>query len=457
MRKWSIKTKVTFWYVFFLIIFVVLVLSALIYASNYLRQQDIKDDLVTAVEDSINDIKIQNNQLNIDDDIVTYRDGTYILVYGENNFIITGDLPEGLQSEIPFIADNLRKVTDKKQHYYVYDHLINDPDFKDIWIRGITSADMASADPAAVFMLKIFFIIFPLLIIIAALGGYYITQRAFKPVAQITATAEDIQSGENISNRIDIEFKENSKDELYDMALTFNNMLDRLEAAFQAEKQFSNDASHELRTPVSVIIAQCEYALKKDVSDETQESLSVIYEQAKKMSQLIAQLLTLARADRNAAVLEVEEVDVSELVEMVCLDQETAAEEKSIELARSIAPNIHGHLDQTLIMRLFINLISNSIQYGREHGTTSIVLDRRENQLIFIVSDDGVGIAEKELSKIWDRFYQVNPSRANDSVGLGLSMVKWIVQAHSGDITVTSKLGEGSVFTVILPLEKGEP
>ena len=233
-------------------------------------------------------------------------------------------------------------------------------------------------------------------------------------------------------------------------------MLTRLEASFQAEKQFSNDASHELRTPISVIMAQCEYALRKaSTLEEAQTALEVILAQSKNMSALVSQLLTLARADQGTAQLEFETINISEITDMVALEQAELAARKNISIQRDIQPDIFACVDETLFMRIFINLISNGIKYGKEGGFIRVILKRDKDRAVSQIIDDGIGIPPQDLPKIWDRFYQVNPSRSSGSgAGLGLSMVKWIVSAHGGTIKVDSILGKGTRFTISLPLNR---
>ena len=214
MKKLSIKTRVTIWYAFFLVLLVSLIFISLFYTSDRLIQENIKGDLTAAVDDSIQDVKIENGSLEIDDDLLSYRDGIYVLVYRENNFIVTGSLPAGITEEIPFISDQVRIVENNEREYYVYDHLISDDTFADVWIRGITSADLADSDPAVALMLKFFFISLPLLILVAAVGGYYITKRAFRPVSQITETAVHIQESSDLSQRIHLETGGQTKDEI---------------------------------------------------------------------------------------------------------------------------------------------------------------------------------------------------------------------------------------------------
>lgn len=455
MKRHSIKTRVTFWYVCFLIVLTILLLFTLLYSSNYLTQKNVKGDLAALVERGARDVKIKDNQLSINHNMISYQDGISLLVYGENNFIITGNLPGGAPPEIPFIPDQVRKIEYQGHSFYVCDYLIDDLETEDIWIRGITAADLDATDPAIVSIIRIFFILLPLLIIFASVGGYYLTKRAFRPVARITETVDKIQAGKDLSKRVGIPLEKAGKDEIYDLSATFDQMLDRLEASFLAEKQFSDNASHELRTPVSVIIAQCEYALKENTSDEEkQTALEVSLKQAQKMSGLVAQLLTLARADRGAGKLVLEEINLSELLDIVCMEQELIAEKKRITILREIEPDLISIVDQTLMMRLFINLLSNSIQYGIEGGTTRVSLSAKEDHIILTVEDNGIGIASEHLPRIWDRFYQVHSSRSSDSLGLGLSMVKWITEAHNGMIEVTSELEKGTVFTLTLPYRK---
>ena len=224
MKKLSIKTRVTIWYVFFLILLVCLLFGSLVYTSNRLIQKNIMGDLKGVVTDSLRDVKIENGRLEIDDDMISYRDGVYVLVYKENNFVVTGSLPAGVKEEIPFISGKTRKITDSGRDFYVCDRLISQKDFGDVWVRGVTSADLTRSDPAIAFMMKLFLILLPLLILLAALGGYYITKRAFRPVSWIARAAAHIEAGRDLSRRIRLDPEENTRDEVYDLAATFDRM-----------------------------------------------------------------------------------------------------------------------------------------------------------------------------------------------------------------------------------------
>ena len=288
-----------------------------------------------------------------------------------------------------------------------------------------------------------------------AAGGYFIIRRTLSPLADMTETAQKISSGNDLSRRIRLGA---GNDEVHKMAHTFDKMMDKLEDSFENEKQFTSDVSHELRTPVTVILSQCEYALQEDTpAQEIKDCIRSIAAQARKMSNLISQLLTLARADKGTQKLHYELLNLSELAEIITEEQKGLASEKGITLETCIQPDILFRGDETMLMRLFINLISNSITYGKENGLTRISLSSDGNLITGSVSDNGIGIEKDKLDKIWKRFYQVNPARSSgerEGAGLGLPMVKWITEAHGGTVCAESTPGSGTVFTFTFPQNK---
>ena len=302
-------------------------------------------------------------------------------------------------------------------------------------------------------MIRLTAVALPVLTGFIALGGYYITKRAFRPVERIRKTAEEIAHGGDLSKRIELG---NGKDEIYQLGETFDYMLDRLEESFEREKQFTSDASHELRTPTSVILAQSEYALKNAATlEDARESLTVIFRQAKRMSSLISQLLTLARADRGKIKPNLEMLDISELLEITILEMQTSAGEKGISISTDIEePHIKMLADETMLMRIFVNLLQNAVIYGRENGWIHVSLKEQNQEIQIVIQDNGIGMEKDKLDKIWERFYQVNPSREkkdSGSSGLGLSMVKWMVGIHNGSISVDSQVNRGTIFTIKFP------
>lgn len=450
MKRLSIKLKVTLWYTIFMTILAILAISLLFKMSNYQISSISQRNLTEVVLDSLEDITYDVEKNAFDFDIDFFEDEVYLSVYDMDQTLLYGRVPTNFHNNIGFISDSVQTVSDSDMGWYVYDILVEVNNYGNVWLRGVTS--LSPANLAVNTMTQISLIVFPFLVIFIAIGGYFITKRAFHPIKQINDTAKKISGGNDLTKRIQLG---KGKDEIHQLADTFDGMLDRLQNSFESEKQFTSDVSHELRTPTSVILAQCEYALENATSlEELKESLSVIYGQSKKMSSLISQLLTLARTDKGTQALHFEDVNLSEILEVIVEDQKDLAKEKNITMKAEIEPNIIFHSDETMMMRFIINLISNAITYGKHGGNIWIGLSIKGSTITGYVKDDGIGIPKDKITKIWDRFYQVDPSRTSNKeggMGLGLSMVKWIVQVHGGTISVDSVLNEGSTFTFKFP------
>lgn len=444
MNRLSIKLKVTLWYTLFMTVLALLAISLLFKMSNYQISSISQRNLTEVVLDNLEDITydVEKNAFDID----FFEDGVYISVYDTDQTLLFGKVPTNFHNNVDFKSGSVQTVRDSEMGWYVYDILVEVNNYGNVWLRGVTS--LSPANLAVNTMTQISLIVFPFLVIFIAIGGYFITKRAFHPIKQINDTAKKISGGNDLTKRIQLG---KGKDEIHQLADTFDGMLDRLQNSFEKEKQFTSDVSHELRTPTSVILAQCEYALDNATSlEELKESLSVIYGQSKKMSSLISQLLTIARTDKGTQALHFEDVNLSDILEIVVDEQKDLAKAKDITILTDIEPNIIFNSDETMMMRLIINLISNAITYGKHGGNIWVGLSSKDSTIIGYVKDDRIGIPKDKISKIWDRFYQVDPSRTSNKeggVGLGLSMVKWIVQVHGGTIAVESELNEGSTFT----------
>ena len=240
------------------------------------------------------------------------------------------------------------------------------------------------------------------------------------------------------------------------MSDSYNRMFDRLEASFQREKQFTSDVSHELRTPASVILTQCEFSLEMDQTpEEYREALEVIQHQGLKMKDLISQLLFISRLEQGREPLQIAACDLSSLITEICAEQSQISD-RGITLLQNIQPELIAPVDPRLFSRVVANLISNAYKYGRPGGHITVSLSEADGQVRLQVCDDGIGIAAEHLTKIFDRFYQVDAARTSDDsaeagAGLGLAMVREITQMHGGQVSVESAPGEGSTFTVTIP------
>ena len=447
MKKLSIKARVTLWYSFLMAALTVAVMHIIFVIGGQQISESVRQQLQSAVSEAISDIEYEGPGWIDTSDVSYYDDGVYVLVYDAEGYYIQGQLPSNVQAEQTpnFYDGNIQEFSSGQSSYLSLDAWRSFPDGSGVWVRGIVS--QTYADSGLMIVINIALIELPLFFVLIIIGGYIITKRAFMPVQQIRDTAEEIADSSDLSRRIALK---GGNDEIYQLGYTFDKMLDRIESSFEREKQFTSDASHELRTPIAVISAQAEYALNNEVTcEEQKETLKTILSQSRKMSSLVSQLLTLSRADRGTVKLNFEKLDLSELLSLIVEEEQERADGRHIEIIQHIQPGIFVRADETLLMRCFINLIENAIVYGKENGHIWIYLALKGNKAAGYIRDDGIGIAANDLPKIWERFYQADPSRSakeEGNSGLGLAMVKWIVNAHGGRIYAESEYGSGSTF-----------
>jgi len=306
-------------------------------------------------------------------------------------------------------------------------------------------------DNALARLVRTFTIAVPLALALAAGGGIFLARRALQPVDKIAQTAREIEEGD-LSRRINV----NTKDELGRLAATLNEMIGRLEKAFQRQKQFTSDASHELRAPLAVIEAESSLALQKErPSSDYRRSLEIISQESKQMSSLIDQLLTLARADAGKEQWNFTEVNLGKLINNLSTDVEILCQEKGLSFQLGQTQDLVVKGDEARLRELFMNLLDNAIRYTPSPGTVSVSFRREEQMAVVAITDTGVGIPAEDIPFIFERFYRVDKSRsrAEGGSGLGLAICKHIVEAHGGKIEAESQVGVGSTFSVWLPLQ----
>jgi heavy metal sensor kinase len=292
----------------------------------------------------------------------------------------------------------------------------------------------------------------PLLLLIAAIVGYWMSRRALSPVDALVRTARAV-SGTNLKSRLQ---KLDTGDELQRLSDTLNEMLDRIESAFLRVTQFTADASHELRTPVSLIRTEAELALRRSRTEaEYKESLRQILQEAERTTVLIEELLELARTDAGRESLTLQVVDLPEVLREVVTGWRQVAAARNLQFSTDICEfgaSVMG--DPSLLRRLADILLDNAFKYTPSPGSVRMALEVREEAAVITVQDSGMGIAPEEQQKIFERFYRVDKarSRAQGGVGLGLAIAEWIVSKHHGAISVESRLGTGATFRIKLPL-----
>lgn len=290
----------------------------------------------------------------------------------------------------------------------------------------------------------ILLLIVPCYMLLAAIGSRILAKHALSPIRQITMTAKKISEGD-LSKRIG-EMK--SQDEVGELADTFNQMIEELEVSFQRERQFTSDASHELRTPMTVITACTEDALYTDDPAIREENLRVIQKENKRMTKMLSQLLMLSRGYEGRCHFQPEELGLYDMAESVSESLTSIAAAKSIQIHNEIPERQMLYADQSLFTQLMVNLLENAIKYGNEGGNVWLTAETRENDLLLCIEDDGIGISEEDQPEIFERFYRADKARDRNGSGLGLAIVKWIVTLHGGEITVESQLGKGTKMMI---------
>ncbi|MCB9098439.1 MAG: HAMP domain-containing protein [Anaerolineales bacterium] len=298
----------------------------------------------------------------------------------------------------------------------------------------------------------------PLIILGASAGGWFLANSALAPIDGITRAANQI-SAQDLSQRLNLKLP---NDEVGRLAATFDKMLDRLEAGFEQQKRFIGDASHEMRTPLTILKGDVEVALNRPRSAaEYRETLEMVNQTTNRLTGLVEELLLLARADNKQYPLRLEEIDLSELLAGEIRRLAPRAREKNIPLDLKAPPTLFMTADPDKLARLFTNLIDNAIKYGEPGDAVKVVVTPRPHQVQVDVTDTGPGIPPEHLPHLFDRFYRVDKARTRKlsassevgGAGLGLSIAQWLAQAHHGAIHVASEVGRGTTFTVRLPLQ----
>lgn len=431
-----VSIKVTAWFTAVIIFLFGIVLSSVILLEDRYINNTSTEELVSAVE------KIYENP----DEFENFDDGIYYIKYNADNEIIAGKIPKDFDLALAFSIEDINTYQIENKKFLYYDtRLKNTGD----WIRGIYPLSKFQNNISKIWNIG-FYYIAPFLIILVIFIGYRIVKNAFKPVKKISETALEIKKSKNFSRRIELD---NSEDEIHKMAYTFNEMLDTVEETFIHEKQFSSDVSHELRTPITVILAQSDYALDYvETLDEAKESFEVINRQAKKMTNLINQIMELSKMERQNKI-EKDKINFSNIILQLLEDYRTLLENNNIELITNIEKDLRIYGNKLMLERLFVNLFTNAMKFTKT--TINVSLNRINKEVILQIKDDGIGITKEDQKYIWDRFFQTSDLRNKDKnkgSGLGLSMVNRIVQLHLATIDVESEVGKGTCFIVKFPI-----
>lgn len=439
----SIKLRTVLWFSLMVMLISTMVLVFVLVINGSSVTPDPAERLVKIVLGNADDVEFDNGKFDWDD-LHFYKRGVSCTFYNEAGERLRGAVIEGIDSEfLPLEADKLRSFSANGETYLCYDTYV-DMDISGLWIRGIVN----SADKSGLMhtIMVLTFTLLPSILLLTLGGGWLIVWTSFRPMDKILSAADSISDGGDLSARIALR---RGPSEMKKLSQSFDRMFERLEKSFEAERQFTADASHELRTPITVILAQCDRARRKDKTPEDfRSSLNVIQEQTEKMSELVQQLLGLTRLQHGTDRYKLEKLNLSEFLP-ACAADFMPEDERGIELQTDIQSGIEIRFNPALMARAVQNLLQNAYKYGKDGGHILLSLKKTDEGVRISVKDDGIGIDSQDIDKIFNRFWQADPARnAGGGSGLGLSMVKEIAEFHGGSVSVQSTPGEGSTFTI---------
>jgi len=357
------------------------------------------------------------------------------------------ELLRGVESRSPLRHQEFLTTTVKGIEYRVFSKHIQHAQHHGFELLVLTS--LQTLNESLDQFQTLLFIIIPVALLLAGGGGWFLARRALRPVHDISVAAAAISSA-SLEKRVPVG---SSKDELSELASTFNAMIDRLYASFKSQQNFIADASHDLRTPLTVIQMELELLLfSSHMEDRTRSAVERSLIEVERLGSLASDLLFLARVDANQISIERTMFRVDELM-VECIGQlKQVTEGKNISLQIDIREPVELRGDEMLIRRMLINLLDNAIKYSPYGSTIETAISSDDAKVRIAIQDHGSGISEMELSHIFKRFHRGETARTTRGSGLGLAIVQEITHTHNGRITVESKLNEGTRFEILLPL-----
>jgi heavy metal sensor kinase len=295
----------------------------------------------------------------------------------------------------------------------------------------------------------------PIALLFASAGGYFLARKSLAPVVAMSSQAGRI-GATNLHERLAVQ---NERDELGQLARSFNGLLDRLSESFERQRRFMADASHELRTPVAILRGEAEVALSQQARslEEYRESLSVLHQEAERLTHIVEDLFTLTRADAGQYPLQPRDFYLEELIGECMHAARTLASAKNITLNFELSPEAPIRADESLLRRMILNLLDNAIKYTPEGGHITVACRRAGDEYALSIADSGTGIPAEMQPRIFERFFRADQARSRSEgngvgAGLGLSISRWIAEAHHGRLELTRSDSTGSTFTAFLPV-----
>lgn len=431
-----------------LITMAIIILVVIRLLSNAAIDSEIKRSLVRNIRLNQHNVSVESGELEISEDFYEQSDSIYFLILSLDGQVLRGKYPDEIAEELAeYQVDTAlsRSIVLNGMKYYIRDSRVGKYKGKEIFLRGIIKKSDADSFYRSIEIIA--YISMSCVLFLMFICEMILAKRISKELKNMCNTAESIGSNLDLSQRMECE------DQLYEIATLAqanNRMLDQMEEMLKLQEQFTSDVAHELRTPVAVVLAQCEYVTGKKLSEaETQEFIEVVYRQSGKMDMLIVQLLKLSRLDQDRMKLQYETLDLVEIVQSVCEEQQDKAVDKvTINLNLK---EVFSRGDINLISIVILNLLTNAVKFSNPGGQIDVSTGEEGEWVYISVRDYGIGIDPEDLDHIFRRFYKCDKSRNAEGFGLGLPLSEKIAVKHGGKITVSSKKEKGSKFTLYLP------
>ena len=436
----GIRGRLTLWYV--LLLFLTLTLFSTVIAVGVDRSLHrwFDHDLSLEVLQFCNESEIEDDgELDLEYEVLSH--GEHVAAYDAQGMLVAQFRAPAAVGPIPLVQGfdtfDIQGIPWRRLTVYA-------PNVK-LWIQVSRTQEDIQASLRA--LSALLFLGVPVTVLFAGAGGLFLASRMLNPLDQITRKAAEL-GAERLAERLE---PLETRDELGRLVETFNQMLGRLDDAFERQKQFTSDAAHELRTPIARLLTRAEVALSRPRdSAEYQAALVEMREGLEGMTTLVSKLLTLARADSGAALWDREPLDLAELVSDAVGTLRDEQSEVKWETHLASTP-VTG--DQTRLTELVLNLLENALRHGPSDGVIQVSTRQQLGYCVLSVQDSGPGVPEELREKIFERFYQAEASRAGEGTGLGLSISRAIVAQHGGEIFLQSEPGvKGAHFVVRLPL-----
>lgn len=474
------RARLTFWYTgvlaLVLLIFAVSIYTYLARAANQRTDDSLSDTASSFIADFNSELPDEDQH---PDDAIKeaahgfhFRDRQVIVFDDRHNLVVATeaapDLPLGPKwFTLPNAQPELSHVLDSASRSgRTYATLFNDRNAIRVLAVAVPSGRhrylFVVANPlhdqrkALAQARKAFFVAIPLALLLASLGGYFLARKSLAPVVTMGEQAARIGAS-NLSERIPVP---HNNSELGRLARIFNDLLARLDESFSQQKRFMADASHELRTPVAVICGESEVALSHPTRDESdyRESLQIVNDEGQRLTQMVEDLFTLARADAGEYPLLLTDFYLDESLNECVRSVRSLAAQKHLEMSyQPPAKEIAFRGDEPLVRRMVLNLLHNAIKFTLEGGRVRVGLKENRNRCEIVISDTGPGIPPEAQAHVFDRFFRVDKARSRDEsvngtgAGLGLSIARWVAELHGGTIVLDGANGEGATFVISLP------